>query len=98
MVATAAGFDQPQKARALIRRQDSSWICGRTPEDRIRIRNGVVGTTLNDLRSLASPLASVLKAQAVCVFGNKDILAKSQAANGSDPLLDVVVLVGDDQR
>lgn len=98
VVATAAGFDQPQKARALIRRQDSSWICGRTPEDRIRIRNGVVGTTLNDLRSLASPLASVLKAQAVCVFGNKDILAKSQAANGSDPLLDVVVLVGDDQR
>ncbi|WP_251231771.1 insulinase family protein [Adlercreutzia aquisgranensis] len=95
VVATAAGIDQPQKARALIRRQDGEWLAGRDPESRMRIRNGVVGTTAEDLRSLGEPLRSALGKQAVCVFGNKDIIAQSAAASAADPLLSVVALVDD---
>ena len=102
VVATTAGIDQPQKARALIRRQDGEWLVGRDPESRTRIRDGVVGTTLQDLRSLSEPLRGVLGKQAVCVFGNRDIIAQSAAASTPDPLLSVVALIeaghGDDEE
>lgn len=95
VVATTAGIDQPQKSRALIRRQDGEWLSGRQPESRVRIRNGVVSTSMADLKALAEPLQAVLEEKAVCVFGNRNIIAQSAAATSEEPLLTVVALVDD---
>ncbi len=94
MVATTAGLDQPQKARGIVRRQDGDWLSGRTPRDRAELREGVVRTTVEDLRGLASPLRGAFRAhRAVCVFGSGDIIAKSDAVRGENPLLHSIDLL-----
>ncbi|NGM18175.1 peptidase M16 [Eggerthellaceae bacterium zg-893] len=74
VVATAAGFDTPLKARSLVRRQDGEWLGGKTPEHRLRTRSQIIGATLDSVHAVAAPLAATIEADNVCVFGNRAII------------------------
>ncbi|BAK44323.1 insulinase family protein [Eggerthella sp. YY7918] len=74
VVSTVAGFDTPLKARMLVRRQDGDFFGGRTPADRVRTREEMITSDAEAVRALATPLAEAVKANAVCVFGNRDII------------------------
>ena len=80
VVSTVAGFDQPLKTRALARRQDGDFFGGRTPADRARTREEMIGTDAGAVRALATTVADAVSANAVCVFGNRDILEGAQTA------------------
>lgn len=79
VVSTVAGFDTPLKARALVRRQDGDFFGGRTPESRLETRAQMIGADAATLRSLAAPIAEAVALNAVCVFGNRDIIESSDA-------------------
>lgn len=79
VVSTVAGFDNPLKARALMRRQDASYFCGRTPEDRLKSRAEMLATTQQDLATLADAIGKACSKQAFCAFGNNDILRSAKA-------------------
>ncbi len=78
IVSTVAGFDQPLKARMLIRRQDSAHFGGRTPAGRLASRQEMLAANPEVLRNFAKPLKQALDNQAICVFGNKDAIEASQ--------------------
>ena len=88
MVATVASIDAPVKPRALIRRQMGDYFTGRTAQDRARIRREVIDVQIEDVRALAPVVAAAFDKQAICVFGNRDILDSAKAS------LKVVPLVG----
>ncbi|OUO90900.1 peptidase M16 [Gordonibacter sp. An230] len=78
VVSTVASFDQPLKTRALARRQDGDFFGGRTPADRARTREEMVGADVGAVRALAMPVAQAVRANAVCAFGSRDILESAQ--------------------
>lgn len=80
IVSTVAGFDTPLKARALTRRQDSDFFGKRTRESRLTTRDEMMATDVAGLRALAPTLAETLRRQAICVFGNRDILENASTA------------------
>ena len=80
VVSTVAGFDQPLKTRALARRQDGDFFGGRTPADRARTREEMIGTDAGAVRALATTVADAVSANAVCVCGTRDILEGAQTA------------------
>ena len=77
VVATVAGYDAPLKARVQARRQDGDFFDGRTPEARLQTRAEMVATDAAAVRALAPTLGATLDAQAICVFGSKDILGST---------------------
>ncbi len=79
IVSTVAGFDVPLKPRMLIRRQDSAWFGGRTPEGRLRSRSEMLSATDEQLRRMAVPIGQGLDKGAICVFGNRDVIEASHA-------------------
>lgn len=79
VVSTVAGFDTPLKARALVRRQDGDFFGGRTPESRLETRAQMIDADAATLRSLAAPIAEAVALNAVCAFGNRDIIESSDA-------------------
>ena len=79
VVSTVAGFDTPLKARMLVRRQDGDYFGGRTPESRLQTREEMIEADVQAVRALAAPVADAVKANAVCVFGNRDIIEGAAA-------------------
>ena len=88
VVAATAGFDAPEKPRLLIRRQANDFFCAFTPENRRALRNQIVSTSAQSVRTLAGTLHDMADKRAICVFGNKEILESSTAG------LEVIALVG----
>ena len=74
VVSTVAGFDSPQKARALINRQDGAYFAGRTPEDRLAARARMVAADRGALAELADAIEAACAHDARCVFGNRAII------------------------
>ncbi len=79
VVSTVAGMDAPLKPRVQARRQDGDFFAGRTPEMRTKTRDEMISTTPEAIQALAEPLARAVAKNAVCAFGNKDILETSKA-------------------
>jgi len=88
VVASVAKIDAPVKPRELVRRQMSHYFTECEPEERAEQRSQVIATTAQDMRSLAPVLADVVAKQAICVFGNREILENAQVD------LNIVSLVG----
>ena len=88
VVATVAKIDAPVKPRERARRQMSYFFSKYEREERVGLRNQVISTTVQDMRALAPVVADVVAKQAVCVFGNREILENAQAD------LNIVTLVG----
>lgn len=78
VVSAVADFDKPCKASALMARAESQFFSGDTEEDRERLRDEALHTTLDDVRSLASTVENILEHSSVCVVGNKDAISKSK--------------------
>ena len=79
VVATTAGIDAPVKPREIVRKQASDLIADRTPEQRRETRRQVIATELESLRNFAKTVDDLVASQAICVFGNKEILESSKA-------------------
>lgn len=79
IVSTVAAHDAPQRPRMVARRQDIDYLAHRDPAWRGRIREQELAATAEQLRSLAGSLDRVAARDAVCVFGNREILEASQA-------------------
>lgn len=79
VVSTVAGFDTPLKARALVRRQDGDFFGDRTPKARLETRAQMIAANAQELRSLAEPIAQAVAENAVCAFGNRDIIEAADA-------------------
>ncbi|HAM14358.1 MAG TPA: peptidase M16, partial [Eggerthellaceae bacterium] len=88
IVASVAAFDAPVKPRALMKRQAAEFFCGRTMQDRRRMRAQMVSADVEALRAFASVVESSNAHDARCVFGNRDILQSAKAA------FEPIVLVG----
>lgn len=78
VVSTVAGFDNPLKARALMRRQDASHFTGRTPQDRLATRARMLEADEGSLRELADAVEQACAQKARCTFGSKDILGSAK--------------------
>lgn len=78
VVSTVAGFDNPQKARALMRRQDASHFMGRTPADRLRTRAQMLEASKASLEDLAVAIEAACAQNAYCAFGSKEILENAK--------------------
>lgn len=79
VISTVAGLDAPVKPRAAMRREDKQRISGRGPEWHARIRQEVLGSTVDDVRALGDPVAQVGGAGSICVIGGADIIEASTA-------------------
>lgn len=79
IVSTVAGFDTPLKTRMLVRRQDGDFFSSRTPKARVGTRQQMIDATPEQLRSLAGTIEDALKKDAICVFGNKEIIEGAKA-------------------
>ena len=89
IVSTVASHDAPQRPRQIAHRQDTAYLMRRDRAWRSRIRAEELAATAETLRPLAGPLARLAERDAVCVFGSREILERSQAG------LRVVDLFGD---
>lgn len=78
VVAAVAALDAPIKCRALLRRQDGEFFCGRTRMERLAVREEVIQTSGEALRQKAAPLQEVLDRDLRCVFGNESIIRDSK--------------------
>ncbi len=79
IVSTVAGFDTPLKPRALARRQDGDFFSGRTRESRRTTRAQMMSTDVDALQALAPAIAEALSHEAICLFGNRDLLENASA-------------------
>ncbi len=77
VVATVANLDAPNKPRSLVRKQGLECLTGFTEEKRLRIRREAAGATVEGIHALAPVLSCVADKQAICVFGNRDILSNA---------------------
>ena len=78
VVSSVASLDAPEKARALLRRQDGMYFSGYGIEDRRRVRQEVCDATLADVRQLGEAVDAIAGENLVCTFGNGDIIRASR--------------------
>ena len=91
-IASVSGFDAPQKARAIARRQDSARFSSRPEGWRQTLRQGVLEATPSSVHALASQLKKLNEARSICVFGSKELIAQSKLD------LDIVELMGGNEQ
>lgn len=74
IVATVAAHDAPAKPRAIARREDGAFLCGRGADWREKLRDEKLAATPDAIRACAPVLRKVTDEGVVCVFGNEDII------------------------
>ena len=74
IVATVAAHDAPAKPRAIARREDGAFLCGRAADWREKLRDEKLAATPAAIRACAPVLHKVADLGNVCVFGNEDII------------------------
>ena len=74
IVATVAAHDAPAKPRAIARREDGAFLCGRAADWREKLRDEKLAATPAAIRACAPVLRKVADRGNVCVFGNEDII------------------------
>ncbi len=79
IVSCAAGFDAPLKPYALAKRQDLNHLAKRPATWRLQLRNELLATTPERLRSLGETVARVAREAPSCVFGGREIIEASEA-------------------
>ena len=88
IVATVAHIDAPTKPRLMIRKQVVHFLTRQSAEERAKARRDVIETDIETMRSHADTLRRVIDAQAICVFGNREIIESSNTD------FEVVELIG----
>ena len=78
IVSSVATLDAPVKPRVLARRQDIARFNEKPANHRETLRREILGTTLDQVRSLADALGDTEPQTGICVFGGKDALGASK--------------------
>ncbi|WP_336604162.1 insulinase family protein [Adlercreutzia mucosicola] len=87
VVSAAASMDAPEKARALLRRQDGMFFAGYDIADRARVRGEVVAAEVDAVRDLGPAVDAIARADCICVFGNREII---EASSGGLTVIDLL--------
>ncbi len=88
VVSTVATIDAPLKARELARRQDGLHFAHLDAQARLKTRAAAARTRAEAVRALADAVSAAAAQNAVCVFGNRDIL--SAAASEGLTVIDLL--------
>lgn len=79
IVSCVSGMDAPVKPYALTKRRNTTYLAGLDPHAREERRAQMLTATPGELRSLGADVTRIAAASPTCVFGGRDVIAKSNA-------------------
>ena len=79
IVSCLSGMDAPVKPYALTKRRNTTYLAGLDPHAREERRAQMLAATTGELRSLGADVTRIAAASPTCVFGGRDVIAKSNA-------------------
>ena len=79
IVSCVSGMDAPVKPYALTKRRNTTSLAGLDPHAREERRAQMLAATPGELRSLGADVTRIAAESPTCVFGGRDVIAKSNA-------------------
>ena len=79
IVSCVSGMDAPMKPYALTKRRNTTYLARLDPHAREERRAQMLAATPGELRSLGADVTRIAAASPTCVFGGRDVIAKSNA-------------------
>ena len=79
IVSCVSGMDAPVKPYALTKRRNTTYLAGLDPHAREERRAQMLAATPAELRSLGADVTRIAATSPTCVFGGRDVIAKSNA-------------------
>lgn len=79
IVSCVSGMDAPVKPYALTKRRNTTYLAGLDPHAREERRAQMLAATPGELRSLGTDVTRIAAESLTCVFGGRDVIAKSNA-------------------
>lgn len=79
IVSCVSGMDAPVKPYALTKRRNTTYLAGLDPHAREERRAQMLAATPSELRSLGADVTRIAAVSPTCVFGGRDVIAKSNA-------------------
>lgn len=79
IVSCVSGMDAPVKPYALTKRRNTTYLAGLDPHAREERRAQMLAATPGELRSLGANVTRIAAVSPTCVFGGRDVIAKSNA-------------------
>lgn len=79
IVSCVSGMDAPVKPYALTKRRNTTYLAGLDPHAREERRAQMLAATPGELRSFGADVTRIAAASPTCVFGGRDVIAKSNA-------------------
>lgn len=79
IVSCVSGMDAPVKPYALTKRRNTTYLAGLDPHAREERRAQMLAATPGELRSLGADVTRIAAESPTCVFGGRDVIAKSNA-------------------
>lgn len=79
IVSCVSGMDAPVKPYALTKRRNTTYLAGLDPDAREKRRAQMLAATPGELRSLGADVTRIAAESPTCVFGCRDVIAKSNA-------------------
>lgn len=79
IVSCVSGMDAPVKPYALTKRRNTTYLAGLDPHAREERRAQMLAATPGELRSLGADVARIAAESPTCVFGGREVIAKSNA-------------------
>lgn len=79
IVSCVSGMDAPVKPYALTKRRNTTYLAGLDPHAREERRAQMLAATPAELRSLGADVTRIAAVSPTCVFGGRDVIAKSNA-------------------
>lgn len=80
IVSCVSGMDAPVKPYALTKRRNTTYLAGLDPHAREERRAQMLAATPGELRSLGTDVTRIAAESPTCVFGGRDVIAKSNAS------------------
>lgn len=79
IVSCVSGMDAPVKPYALTKRRNTTYLAGLDPHAREERRAQMLAATPAELRSLGTDVTRIAAESPICVFGGREVIAKSNA-------------------
>lgn len=79
IVSCVSGMDAPVKPYALTKRRNTTCLAGLDPHAREERRAQMLAATPGELRSLGADITRIAAESPTCVFGGREVIAKSNA-------------------
>ena len=79
IVSCVSGMDAPVKPYALTKRRNTTYLAGLDPHAREERRAQMLAATPAELRSLGADVTRIAADSPTCVFGGREVIAKSNA-------------------